>query len=256
MNKLLSGLSALVLATLPGCVSLPTGTPEYTPPHQIVKEDCTPETKDTSKPKLTGSASTAIKTKQIAPFGIAFGSGPSQTGFVNLNYGNFSAFTWALYDHTDNKMHEADLGISYAKPITNDLTASVSAQLWNYPEEMLPNSDVMLEAALTHTGIVDINAKYRHVLDSNNGYESGNMGLLSASKTIPLSEKVAIAPSISTAYLEYWYGFKGLTQITPGFDLTIKTGEDSYLKGTARQQFGFEEMDNVTYFGLETGISF
>jgi len=195
-------------------------------------------TTQTKTPKLTGSASTTFVTEQVSPSGGLYGTGPSQQAQVSVNYGNLSAFTWGLYDHTDKQAHELDFGVGYSIPITENLTAGLGYQSWNYPSKVLPNSDNMFQTSLSYTGPIDLNLTYRHVL-KNNGFRAGNIAFAEVSKTFPVSEKVSLTPNIGASYLEYWYGSEGFSRVAAGLDVTIKTGENTFLKGFGKNQWGF-----------------
>ena len=166
-----------------------------------------------------------------------------------------SFFTFTSYDHSSDTLNELDLGIHYEKPVDDDLSCYFTSHLFTYPSRELGHHvDPAVTFGVKHSGAVDTNLYFRQVLPTSNR-EYGNMTVLSFSKTNKLEEICGLEPSltlgVNTCFVDNYFGFSGLTQVTPNVTLGVKVDDNTTIEGYYNYQFGLtDEIGDEKYAGV------
>ena len=204
---------------------------------------------------------TSYNTKYMAPFGLNVGE--NVTGKKGVNWTTLSAnyesglslFAFTSYDHSSDTLNELDLGIHYENPVGDYLSAYFTGHLFTYPSRELGHHiDPAITFGVRYSGIVDTNLYFRQVLPTSNR-KYGNMTVLSLSKTSELENICGLEPSlnlgINTSYVDSYFDFNGLTQVTPNVTLGLKLDDSTTLEGYFNHQIGLtDEIGNENYAGI------
>lgn len=186
---------------------------------------------------IKGLAQTTVATNYVGQLGVVVGrENPQRHGGVNQNLvslskGLLSAFAWGNYDLQDKEMHEVDYGTNLNIPISERLNANIGYEAWTSPSGLLgKHTDQVIRAGISHSGIVDTNFSWSHLLD-NEDTNHGDLYNLEVSKTFGLSSNedssISITPSIKGSVANGFYGFEGLMHVTPGISLDFNKGNSN-----------------------------
>jgi len=202
---------------------------------------------------------TAVVSDFVARHG-AFLKGQVRQDLVNIDLNDrLSAFIWQNYSHKEKAINERDFGVNYSIPINDKLSARVGYQYWDYPSGTFGDHDEALKAGVHYSGKIDLDYDLTQLLPVGST-ESGTRHYWKLSKSFPVYKKddlsVSLTPSISTAYIDNYYGVTGLSQVTPGLNLGIQKGNLNVNLFVNKQLGQISEVDNITWSGVSVGYKF
>lgn len=214
--------------------------------------------------KIKGNISSKISSSFIPPMvGVVLGKGPHQQNSLNLDIGNFSLYTWSSTDLGGNlgegkEANEFDVGVSYSTNIkktkNHDLSARAGFARWTYTG----NYDNIIFAGLDYQGPVDANLTLFQAL-GHDETPSGRSLLAGVSKSFPLGKNFSVNPKISAAYMDNFYGNKGLAHVTINTGLNYQTGPITISASLAKQWGLLKEnpkIRNDTSASIGVGVDF
>ena len=214
---------------------------------------------------IRGYAETKVSSNYVANLGGVIGrKDPEKQGgvsqnLISLSKGPLSVYTWNNYDLQDKEMHEIDYGVSLDIPVSEDVSASIGYDLWTFPSKLLgEHSNNIINASVSHSGIVDTNVKWHHILKGED-VDHGDFITASASKTFELYKNkeisVSATPSIKTTYAKGAYDLEGFMKFTPGVSIDLNKG--NFSAGVFIDfQDGKSGRPDQTYFGVKAGFTF
>ena len=179
----------------------------------------------------------------------------------NLN-NRLSLFLWQNWQ--DGDFNERDFGFNYSLPINDKLTLNAGYQLWTYPNGIFGKHDEVIELNATYNDKVTVKFDITHLLPNSQGdgveTESGTRYYVKVSKDFSLGKiagaEISLTPSLSTAYVDNYYGLRGNSQITLGADLGISKGNLSAHFFINKQGGQISGIESFTYSGASIGWNF
>ncbi len=165
---------------------------------------------------------------------------------------------WQNQFTSERSISERDYCLTYSVPLTSNLTASATAQYWDYPNERFGDHDSVEGLTLSYSGKFDAKVFWNH-LNKTELTENGDRFCASVSKTIPVVDskvKVNLTPSLSSSVNNNYYGTYGLAHLTPGIKLGV-----SYKNFNAHAFFNAQrgvssKIENLNWGGISLGYSF
>lgn len=262
--KRLGGLAALALATPTLAQEQDSGSHLGT---DTKFEYGVPKVQDESPTGLFVKSTFATKYRVAG--GFTMGEGPVNQSLVAVSKPNIlmegdnaEAYIWSNFDFDTSSFSEVDVGIDYSFPIAEKflggkLGGYFELAHWEYPDGALGDNDKGLIGKLNYEGPINATLKGTQMFTSGQGRELD----LIISKPISLGEtregtKFTLTPTVSTAYLDNFFGYRGITNVQYGADFSIKEGNKS-LEFFVRQQEGFQagmEDGPVAGFGISIGF--
>ncbi len=188
-----------------------------------------------------------------------FKEGLVNQNMISADFNNgLSAFAWQNYDFNSGKVNEIDSGIMYSRKIEGNLSANVGFQHWNYLNGEFGDCDNVVKAGAKLTGpVVDVQYDFTHII-GHNTTPTGDRHYFKVSKTFPLGNlgknEIAVTPSLGASLLDDYYGKTGLSQVTPGVNLSVKNGRWSF-NAFVNAQDG-KLFNDLLWGGVSLGYSF
>ncbi len=190
-------------------------------------------------------------------------NGQGRQDLVNFDLNDrLSAFVWQNYSHEEKAVNERDFGFCYKLPLTDKLSARVGYQYWDYPSGTFGEHDEALKAGAHYKSLVNLDFDLTQLIPNDQGNfktESGTRYYLKASKDFPVGKifgcDVTLTPSISTSYIDNYYGNSGLSQVTPGINLGISKGNFN-ANFFINKQDGKVGYNNFNWSGVSVGYKF
>ncbi len=233
---------------------------------------CMPVTRE--KPKISGFASSALKSEYVSGAGSRLSEGPVIQNYAEVSFGNvfrnkdnLSAWYWDNHDLTakqgprGEKPNEIDLGITYGFPLSKQFSMRFSPAIFYYPEGFFgKHPDKCLSAGIHYSDKIEADLNLDYMMP-NHGVQDSSRVIAKVAKSFPLGELngwgVSLTPNVKAAYLIDWYGTKGLGYVAPGITLRAKKGNFS-LDLFLSRQIGNEKAgrEDFTYGGLSAGWGF
>ena len=213
---------------------------------------------------IKGNISSRISTSFILPMvGAVLGTGPHQQNSLNLDIGKFSFYTWSSTDLGGNleeseEANEFDVGISYSTNIkktkNHTLSLKTGFERWTYTGDY----DNIIFAGLDYQGSVNASLTLFQAI-GHDKIPTANSFLTKISKSFPLEKAFSITPRISAAYMNNFYGNKGLAHITLGTEFNYQTGPVN-ISASLDRQLGFikknPKIHNNTSMSIGINIDF
>jgi len=116
-----------------------------------------------------------------------------------------------------------------------------------------------LKAGAHYSGKLDLDYDFTQLLPNKNT-ESGTRHYFEVSKTFPIGKiagaEVSVRPSLSTSYIDNYYGNSGLSQITPGVNLGVKKGKLGINLFVEKQFSQNPQIEDITWSGIRIGWTF
>ena len=138
----------------------------------------------------------------------------------------------------ERSISERDFCASYSRPVSSNLTGTVGFQYWDYPNKRFGKFDSVEIIGLDYSGKINVSLNYAH-LNKNSAVENGDRIALKISKPLTLfagKTKVSLTPSLSSAYINNFYGCSGIPEVSSGLSFGISRGNLSFnLSGTAQK---------------------
>lgn len=203
---------------------------------------------------------TAVVSDYVAKHG-AIVEGQVRQDLINFNVNDkLSAFVWQNYSHNEGTFNERDFGFSYKIPINDKLSARAGYEFWSYPNGTFGKYDQALKAGAHYSGPIDLDFELTQLLPTETTPKSGTRYYFKASKSFDVGEigdaKVSLTPSISTAFIDNYYGKTGNSQITPGLNLGVNNKRWS-LNFFANVQDGrIKGIEDKVWTGISLGYKF
>ena len=177
---------------------------------------------DLPKPYVQTTLASAL----VPPSGAAIEEKCRQD-YASIDMKGFNFGLWQNQFLGEHGISERDYCLSYTTPLASNLTANVGYQRWDYPNERFGQFDSVETAGLNYSGNVDASLAYTH-LNKNSATKNGDRLYLRVSKPIPLVEgktKISLSPTLSTAWVNNYYGVSGLAHISTGLGLDVTHGK-------------------------------
>lgn len=271
MKKYHAGLAGLVLGT--NALAQPTlDTQLKLQTEPLSFTYTTPQPTTEQAPETENPFSLFVKNTVASRYhtvtGFIMSDGPVNQTLVSLSKPNvflegdvLDGYIWSNLDLKTGTVSEIDLGIDYTFPIAENflggkLTGYAELAHWEYPDGRLGDNDKTLIGKLTYDGPITASVKATQLLTSGRGrsYE------LALSKPLELfnseGTSITLTPIVSTAYLDDFYDFNGISNVQAGVDLSVKRDNmsfDAYI----RQQEGLQKaFEDQTLFGIGVSFSF
>ena len=215
-------------------------------------------------PLIKGNISSKISSSFIPPMvGAVLGTGPHQQNSLNLDIGKFSFYTWSSTDlggilGEGEGANEFDVGASYSTNIkktkNHALSVRTGFERWNYTG----GYDNIIFAGLNYQGPVDASLTLFQAI-GHDEIPTANSLLAKMSKSFPVGKKFSITPKISAAYMNNFYGNKGLAHTTIGTEINYQTGPVN-ISASLDRQLGFikenPKIHNQTYVSVGINVDF
>ncbi|GAH47022.1 unnamed protein product, partial [marine sediment metagenome] len=154
--------------------------------------------------------------------------------------------------------NEFDVGASYSTNIkrtkNHALSAKAGFEHWTYTGDY----DNIIFTGIDYQGPVNASLTLFQAI-GHDEIPSGNSLLTKISKSFPLGKACSITPKISAAYMNNFYGNKGLAHTTIGTEFNYKT-DLARITATLDRQLGFIKENPVihdqTYGSIGISVDF
>lgn len=199
---------------------------------------------------LGGDLSTRVNsvliTDNVARNGAVVGDGVVNQNTIAIGNNRITGFLWSAYNPSDNKEEERDYGITINSDekdlLKGKVSANISYQRWIFPEF----EEDVIELQAKYSGVVNAQATLSNTVTDKDRLGE-HMVHASLDKCFEVG-KVGIRPSVSSAYLNGYFGESGLAHITPG--LSLETDIVGFKIGLyGKYQIG-DKMVSKAYAGL------
>lgn len=210
--------------------------------------------------KFSSLISTTFASDYLTKPGFVPGRGPVNQTLLYSDYAigphrSVSGLLWTDYDFTDDVFHEIDLGVYFnthtaihAGFLGGRIGARIGYEIFVYPSKLLgEDPDHIFRSGLHFSGPLELDAEFTQLLTSG----GGQMVALTASKSIAVFRRrnfvLAASPSLKATVVNDFFGFDGLTKISPGLSVDISFLNWSYYFGVEIQN-GRHGMADITQY--------
>ena len=211
--------------------------------------------------KADGMAKPYVQTTLASDYISAQGSGVREAGrqdWISMSAKGATAGIFQNQFFSERSISERDFCASYSRPVSSNLTGTVGAQYWDYPNKRFGKFDSVEVAGLDYSGKINASLAYTH-LNNNSKVEDGDRIALKVSKPFSLVDgktKVNLTPFVSSAYINNFYGCSGIPQVSAGLTLGVSHGKVSAnLTGTAQKSLD-SDAENLIWGTASVGYQF